>query len=156
MLKLIAKSTVAAIFIMAAIAGPGDIEGIVWPVFSDMKIINVELTDDKINGRRLCYDIDLHKQREARGIYYVAQVYQDDQLHPAIRGVTHRDGTPFGLTRAGTPPQKLLVDFCVSIAHMPEQIKRIGVRMHIEWSVKGRPWAVRQPPIWVDYYSEKG
>lgn len=145
---------VAFMFVIIVLLAGGHIEGRFYPVLTDIKIGKADRTADEF-GKRICFDISLNKRRRARGVYYVAQVYQDDQLYPAIRGVEHRDGTPFGLHRANSPPTIAIVDFCVNVAHLPEKIERVGIRMFIEWEVPHGLWAVRQAPIWIDYYPDK-
>lgn len=141
------RALVAAIFVVAI---GDDIEGRYAPVLRDMRFLRANVSTSPTEGRQLCFDYETTKARWAVGTGYVAQVYVNDEPYPTIRGVTHRDGTPFGGKRANTPPQKTVVDYCVAIGHAPDTFDRLGVRMRIEWEVPWRPWNLRQT-FWTDY-----
>ena len=141
------RAILAALFIL----GVGDdIEGRFAPVLTDMRLLRADIHTSPNEGRQLCFDYETTKARAAIGTGYVAQVYVNDELRPVIRGVTHRDGTPFGGRRANALPQRNVVDYCVAIGHAPEKFDRLGIRMRIEWEVPNRPWLLKQT-FWTDY-----
>ena len=142
---------VAILFLIVA---GDDIEGRLAPVLRDMRLLRADVVHSPTEGRQLCFDYETTKARTGIGTVYVAQVYVNDEMRPVIRGVIHRDGTPFGGRRANSPPQRTVIDYCVSIGHAPETFERLGVRMRIEWEVPWRPWLLRQT-FWTDYYPDK-
>lgn len=140
----------------AAMVLMAPIEGHLYPVFTDYRLKKVDVVPmDGNRGEQLCFDYSIRKARWARGTLWMAEVYHDDFPHPVFRGLTHRDGTPYGGGFQNTPPGRYEADGCVAISDLHGSYSRIGIRLQMEFKVPWRLWKVQQPEIWIDYYRDR-
>jgi len=141
---------VAAIYILGV---GGNLEARIWPVITYHDVSNVRIVKDD-NGLRLCFMVALTKNREARGVRFMAEVYEGDDDFPTLRGFEHFDGTPYGGPLARAPAGEYTSDSCVRIMPSAVAAYRIGVRLHSRYEAPDRPWNLPGPMLWVDYYRD--
>jgi hypothetical protein len=123
------------------------IESSYFPVLKD-----VAITDVKLANGKLCFTLTLTKTKNAKRLFYIAQVYNGDNPAYHIQNLDHADGEPYGGSYQGAPPGRYATPTCIEMAHGAENEYRIGVRILARFEVPMRPWAVDQPEIWIDAY----
>lgn len=123
------------------------IEAHLAPVFRNVTVDNI-----RVDGSRLCFVLHWDKARRARGVFYVAQVYEGDNLQYLLRGIEHYEGEAYGGRLQGAPLAHYDSDTCVDISKNATDAYRMGVRILARFEVPYRPWLLDQPEIWVDAY----